>query len=496
MEIPDKSIKIAHPTHEWLKHINVSFVPGPMSGALEELMGGLLQRFEQLGHRVEEVPTDDTNVLFTTAAYGESISWRKGLLFSARRTYGLKKSPVIYTLIQIKPKQFDEIMAHFTEALAKDPRNPDDFQFDGLSPIAHRVLIEQGDRGGPILCLLRMLQAQSKSIRILLAVGEESMKRLYHFDLVGAYPVSLSSDGEHFLTDIALRVATTESTQEITDHRIVGDLIDYEMWQGLSTPEAMKLAGQELGKRNFFTEMVRVVDLVHVPAINDSVASQYSEGCFATWDAHLNALIATVTGSARPVDKGNIGEDDLAVITGVRADGAGAEVRHVDGKANDPPSSEAVEMMDMDELLPQIAHETVGGVQSQVPVIRSKLHGHRGVSAFNPELVEYVPLDAPYYHYLVSCATEAQAVGIKAAFSRAESLLNPDDPRMAAFTVLPGHGLVVVEKWQADKKPLQLLWEFMDAGDFDIDSHIPQGEMNFELGDDGRMHLVEEEIPL
>ena len=496
MEMADKSVKIMHPTHDWLKHINVSFVPGPMSGALENLMGGLLQRFEQLGHQVEEVPTDDTNVLFTTAAYGESISWRKGLLFSARRTYGLKKSPVIYTFIQITPKQFDDIMAHFTEALAKDPRVPDDFQFDGLSPTAHRVLIEQGDRGGPILCLQRMLQAQTKSIRILLAVGEESVERLYHFDLVGAYPVSLSSNGDHFLTDIALRVATTESTQEITDHRIVGDLIEYEMWQGLSTPEAMKLAGQELGKRNFFTEMVRIQDLVHVPAINDSVASQYSEGCFATWDAHLNALIATVTGSARPVDKGNIEEDDLAVITGVRADGAGAEVRHVDGKANDPPSSEAVEMMDMDDLLPQITHETVGGVQSQVPVIRSKLHGHRGVRAFNPELVEYVPLDGPYYHYLVSCATEAQAVGIKAAFSRAESLLNPDDPRMAAFTVLPGHGLVVVEKWQDEKKALQLLWEFMDSGDFEIDSHIPQGEMHFELGDDGRMHLKEEEIPL
>jgi hypothetical protein len=260
----------------------------------------------------------------------------------------------------------------------------------------------------------------------------------------------------------------------------------------MSSPEAMRRAGKELGARNFFTEMVRIEDLVHVPVVNDSVASQYSEGCFATWDAHAKALVATVTGSARPVDKGNIGDDDLAVIVGVRADGLGAEVRHVDGKSNDPPSSEAVEMMDMDEALPEVAHETVGGVQIAVPVIRSKLHGHRGVKTFNPELIEYVPLEAPYYHYLVSCATAAQARGIKEAFSRAECLLNPDDARQAAFTVLPGHGLVIVEKWQDDKAPFELLWSYMDSGDLVIDPHVPQGEMSFEAEDDELMHLREE----
>ena len=496
MDALDKSLKFANPIHDWLKKIHVSFVPGPMNGTLEELMGGLLQRFELLGHSVEEVPSDETNVLFTTANYGEAISWRKGLLFSARRQFGLKTSPVVYTLVQITPDQFAEIMDHFEEALAKEPRDPEDFQFEGLSPNAYRVLIEQGDRGGPILALQRMLQAQTKSIHVLLVVGEEEVERVFHFDLVGAYPASEAEDWEAFLTDVVLRVVTTESTQEITNHRVVGDVVKQEAWQGLSTPEAMRLAGREIGERNFFTEMVRIEDLVHVPVVNDSVASQYSEGCFATWSPQLGALIATVTGSARPVDKGNISDDDLAVITGVRTDGAGAEVRHVEGKRNDPPSSEAVEMMAMDEHLPTIEHVTVGGVKSQVPVIRSKLHGHRGVSAYNADLVEYVPLDPPFYHYFVSCATEAQAVGIKAAFSRAESLLNPDDPRQAAFTVLPGHGLVVVEKWQDGKKPFQLLWEYMDEGHLVIDAHVPQGQMGYERGEDGRMHLREEATPL
>ncbi len=79
--------------------------------------------------------------------------------------------------------------------------------------------------------------------------------------------------------------------------------------------------------------MIRINDLVHVPALEDAVSSQYSEGCFATWDPRLGALIATITGSARPVDKGRITEDDLAVISGVRRDGLGALVREVDGQA-------------------------------------------------------------------------------------------------------------------------------------------------------------------
>jgi hypothetical protein len=491
MQAPSDLLKVANPTHNWLRQIEVAFVPGPMSSMLEELADGLLERFRLLGHNVVETPTDSTNVLFTTATFGEPIPWRKALLFAARRLFGLKQSPVIYTMIQATHKQFDEFIAHFTQALAKDPRDPNDFQFEGLSTSAHRVLIEQGLRGGPIMALQRMLQAQAKSIRVLLAVGDEHAERLYHFDLVGAYPDSQAKNPDAFYTDIALRIVTTESTDEVTDHEIIEPLIKRDLWQSLSTPEAMRRAGQELGARNFFTEMVRIEDLVAVPAVNDSVASQYSEGCFATWDPRIEALVATITGSARPVDKGNITDDDLALIVGVRPDGLGAQVRHVEDKRNDPPSSEAVEMKDMDSPLPWIALESVGGVQMQVPVIRSKLHGHRGVKSFNPDLVEYVPLDPPYYHYLVSCATAAQARGIKAAFSRSQTLLDPKDPRQIAFTVLPGHGVVMAEKWQAGKAPFQTIWEAMDAGDLVFDPHVPQGQMDYQADARGQMLLHE-----
>ncbi len=277
------------------------------------------------------------------------------------------------------------------------------------------------------------------------------------------------------------------STREVAEHEVVGESVAQDVWQRLSTPSAMCAAARQLGKRNFFTEMVRIADLVQVPAVADAVSSQYSEGCFATWDPTLGALVATVTGSARPVDKGSITEDDLAVIVGVRPDGSGAQVRHVAGKRNDPPSSEAVEMIDMDSTLPTIKLGTDWEASAEVPVVRSKLHGHRGVAAYDPRRVEYVPMALPYHYYPVSCATEAQAWGIKEAFARSEALQDPDDPRRVAFTVLPGHGNVIVEKWVSGTDPFQVIWECMDAGYLQVSNRIPQGLMDFAPGPDGTL---------
>ena len=255
----------------------------------------------------------------------------------------------------------------------------------------------------------------------------------------------------------------------------------------MATPVAMRIAGKELGKRRFFTQMIRIADLIRAPAISDALASQYSEGCFATWDPELHALIATVTGSARPVDKTNVHEDDLAAIVGVRENGEGALVREVDGKLNQPPSSEAVEMRGMDDLLPWIQIEDGPHNGVRVPVVRSKLHGHRGVAAYDPCFVEYTPLEKPYFHYPVSCATAAQAQGIMSAFSNSAAFQNPLDPRQLVFTILPGHGVVIAEKWQSDKEPLQNVWEYMDQGRLQIDNLIAQGPMGFRPGADGRM---------
>ncbi|MBM3188244.1 MAG: hypothetical protein FJZ90_05915 [Chloroflexi bacterium] len=482
--------KTAKPVHQWLRKVRVVHVPGPSTPLLERLMFQLMHCFGALGHELQETPTEQTDAVITTARFGEDLGWRDAPMFTARRRYSLRRSPTVFTVVHATPEAFQCTLDRLAAALVVEPPDPSGFDFPGLAPQAWQVLVEQGRRGGPIMALERLVQAQTKCIRVVLVVGDEAPIEAYHFDLAGGHPRTDARDLDGFFEDVVLRIATATSTTEVTQHLVVGKPIPLPVWKALSTPPAMRRAGQELGKREFFTAMIRIADLTLVPALTDSLASQYSEGCFATWDPDLQALMATVTGSASPVNKGNLTDEDLAVIVAVRPDEQGALVREVAGRRNRPPSSEAVELIGMDAALPRIELDASWGIPQPVPVVRSKLHGHRGVRAFDPRYVEYVPLAQPYFYYIVSCATAAQAQGIKGAFSTSEALHHREDPRQVVFTVLPGHGTVIAEKWAPGKAPFELIWEYMDAGYLEVDNKIPQGPLLYAPGGDGRLWVT------
>ncbi|MGB6420761.1 MAG: hypothetical protein WBF05_02880, partial [Anaerolineales bacterium] len=270
--------------HPWLKNIRISYVPGPTVTPLaEDVIENILKNFQLLSHTVQEMPNDDTNIILTTAPFGEPLSWRKAIALTGRMRFGYKHSPTIYTLVHIKSEELIQTLDYFENVLSKPDLDPEDYEFPGLAPGAYKVLYEQGNRGGPILALERLVQAQAKNIRILLLVGDEAPLKIYHFDLVGAYPQSDASDTNAFYKDIVLRLVTSVSTHEITEHQVVREIIPRSTWDALDTPAAMRTAAQKLGELNFFTEMVIIDHIVQIPAVTDAVASQYSEGCFATW---------------------------------------------------------------------------------------------------------------------------------------------------------------------------------------------------------------------
>ncbi|NPV86702.1 MAG: hypothetical protein HPY45_11925 [Anaerolineae bacterium] len=478
--------------HSWLKQARVVIQPKIRGGLLEEALIRLKEQFNKQGHILLETPQDEVDIWITTADFNQPVNWREAPMFVAKRLHGLKHHPTVFTLVQMNRAQFAALLEQFEKAAAKSQPDPADYQFPGLAESAYLTLHEQGKRAGAILSLVRLLQSQTMSIRVILIIGEKQIEEAYTFDLVGAHPrTEYEADGEQFYEDLVLRMVTAVSTHEITQHQVIGEPITQAVWQSLSTPEAMRLAGKELGRRQFFTRMVEVGNLVNVPLLNQAIASQYSEGCFATWEPQLGALITTVTGSARPVEKDNLSDNELAVVVAMRQNGCGALLRHVEGKRNDPPSSEAVEMIGMDNYLPHITLQTAPFAKKDVPVARSKLHGHRGIKSFDPQLVEHIYLDAPYYHFPVSCSTHAQAAGIMSAFARSEALQHPDDPRQLVFAILAGHGVVIVEKWATGKTPFQLIWEAMDQKRIEIDPHVPQGPIRYAMDQQGRMVLVE-----
>ena len=66
------------------------------------------------------------------------------------------------------------------------------------------------------------------------------------------------------------------------------------------------------------------------------------------------------------------------------------------------------------------------------------------------------------------------------AFASSYALRNPQDPRQVVFTVLPGHGVVIVEKWVEGKAAFEVIWEAMDHKVIEITNTIPQGPFTFE----------------
>ena len=462
------------PTHSWLKQLSISYVPGPSTLLSEGVASGLMEHFREEGHNATAQPSPETEVILTTARLGEPLRWREALLFTARRRFQLKHVPTVFTIVHALPQEFSGWLAKAEELLSKDPEAAP--PFDGIPESGARTLYLQGKRGGAMLYVLRIIQIQTKCIRVLLVVGEEQPQQAFLFDLVGAHPQIRFEEPQTFYKDIATRIQTAASTHEITNHQVVEPAIPREVWEDLPAIHEMTRASHELGKRDFFTEMIKVSQVAEVPGFSEVISNQYSEGCFATWVPKINGLLTTITGSARPVQKENISDKDLAVIVGIKPERDGALIRNVEAHPNHSPSSEAVEMIGMDVRLPRVTLKN--GMQA--PVIRSKLHGHRSIRSFDPARAEYVPLPQSYLHYPVSCSTDAQYRAVQEAFSSSMALQNPQDPRQIVFTILPGHGLVIVEKWVEGKAAFQVIWEAMDEEAIEITNHIPQGPFVFE----------------
>ncbi|MBL9080090.1 MAG: hypothetical protein JNL08_21535 [Planctomycetes bacterium] len=472
------------PAHAFLRRVCLAAVPGASTPLVDRILTGVERELRARGHDWTTTPDDRTDAFVTSARLHEPVAWRDSPLFTGRKRFGLQAKPATYTFVQATPAQLRELLQRFDAALAKATPVPADFALPGLSTNAWQVLLDQGRRGGAMMCVARLLQAQSKSLRVVMVVGDDTAEAAYLFDLAGAYP-RIDANCEHGLCgDLALRIATHLSTREVTGHRVDGEPVPRAVWSAAPARRAMLRASRELGDRAFFTRMVRIADLVDVPALTGAVAQQYSEGCFGTWDPTLRAQVVTVTGSQHPVVKASLQEDDLAVITGVIDDGSGVRVRAVEGLRNDPPSSEAVEFESIDRLLPRIELPASFGVGGAVPVVRSKLHGHRGVVAYDPRTVEYVPLDAPFFRWLVSCSTEAQAHAVTAAFARSQALRDPNDPRTVVFSILPGHGLLMAEKWVPGTEPFDELLAAMDSGRVEVSHGVPQGPMHYAVEGD------------
>jgi hypothetical protein len=476
--------------HHWLKSVRVSFRPGALPQHFSPyILDALKRAFSRNGHQLSQTPSAETDIVVATGEFERPLSIQDSATFWLWRNYKLNQ-PTVFSLAYMRTDDFAKAVERLANALKKASVAGSDYSYAGLSPGAHRVLSEQGGRGGPILALARILQAQLKCIRVILFVGDELPSRAYHFDLVGSTAhTRLRDDEDEFYDDIVHRVATTVSTHQVTQHQRSGTVLAQSTWNTLGSVRAMCRAATEFNRRRFFTNAVSVSDIIDVPSVSENIAKQYSEGCYGTWDPSIQSLVATITGAAKVLNKGDITQQDLVAIERINGSGNGVTYHRVEGTDGYAPSSEAYEMLLIDKCLPQVPCPLVQQRDVAVPIVRSKLHGHRGIRCYAPRFVEYAPVAEAYFRYPVTCGSEAQALALGDALSRAETLNDPADPRLLAFTILPSHGIFIVEKWREDKEPFQLIWEHMDQGALQVEDSVPQELLHYDAGPDGYLTL-------
>lgn len=254
------------------KPLSFSYLGNASTPLLRSFSKRLLNELASCGHRYDAVPHNSTNAVLCTADFGVVVGWRQAPLFSLRSRFTLERSPITITLMHVTEEELKGLLDHLQQALDKPNPDPDDYDFPGLVKGSYRILHEQGRRGGAILALIRLLQAQTKSIRIVLLVGEDTPVGAYLFDLVGSHPYTSNNNESNFYHEIARKIISTVDTQELTDHVFTAKCLSHDLWSSLDTPRDMCKAAYEFGSRGLFTRMVRIKDLIRVPAVSDSLA--------------------------------------------------------------------------------------------------------------------------------------------------------------------------------------------------------------------------------
>ena len=124
------------PTHGWVSAVHVSWVPGTGSPLSNQVGHEILRAFEGMGHVVDPRPNQQTDLVITTAPFGQPIGWRESLLFAGRRRLGLKAIPTPFSLVHVTPHELDRVLAHLRQALEQQPPDPEQFRFPGMAPQA------------------------------------------------------------------------------------------------------------------------------------------------------------------------------------------------------------------------------------------------------------------------------------------------------------------------------------------------------------------------
>jgi hypothetical protein len=354
----------------------------------------------------------------------------------------------------------------------------------GPEPLAQRI----PERSQPLmLTIAKDYQLKRRPQNLVVLVGvDESLGSWSHVDVVstarvvmgkiGSFKiVFVSGDGADEVTYCTLegghptetlekviglrdRLVASASAREVGGQFDVNDdAITRAAWEETKTPDEIVRAGHRMNQLGLLPQPQMISD--YVSSRMARVYERYlglkgfSEGMLFAVDPLTGTTMVTASGSW-DVDKRALHRDEVTALSGVV--GGRVQVQAPVGVRPKGPSVEALEVLSLLEASPRVRLSPDGANgwrldpngRVEVPIIRSGIHAHIGVTSADDAVVETVEPDRKKYPFGFGCGTDLMCEVARNTVERSSAINDPKDSRRYVRWPMLYHGEMVIELWK------------------------------------------------
>jgi len=355
---------------------------------------------------------------------------------------------------------------------------------DGPEPLLQRI----PERSQPLmLTVMKDYQLKRRPHNLVVLVGvDESLGSWSHVDVVSTARVAMgrigsfkivfvSGSGAEEVTYCTLegghptethakvdglrdRLVASASAREVGGRFDVNnDAITQAVWNATNIPDEIVRAGHRMHQLGLLPQPQKISDYVshRMARVYERYLGLrgFSEGMLFAVDPLTGTTMVTASGSW-DVDKRALHRDEVTALSGI--DEGRVQVQAPFGVRPKGPSVEALEVLSLLDAVPRVRLSPDGANgwrldpngQTEVPIIRSGIHAHIGVSSADDAVVETVEPDRKNYPYGFGCGTDLMCEVARNTVERSSAINNPKDRRRYVRWPMLYHGEMVIELWK------------------------------------------------
>lgn len=303
-----------------------------------------------------------------------------------------------------------------------------------------------------VVATARVVMARIGSPKVIFVAGTGPFEITY-CTLEGGHPTETTTNTEG-LRD---RLVSSACAREVGGRfDIVRDALSSSIWEATPIPDDIVEAGHRMDRLGLLPPPQQISEYVspRLARVYEKYLGLkgFSEGMLFAVDPLSRTTMVTASGSWN-VDKRALHRDEVTPISGTL--NARVQVAAPHGLSPKGPSVEAAEVLSLLDSAPRIRLSSDGPRwrldpqgDYEVPLIRSGVHAHIGITFADDSVVETIEPDRATYPFGFGCGTDLMCEVARATIQRSSAINDPDDPRLYVRWPMLYHGEMVVELWK------------------------------------------------